>query len=156
MPTIQELADLERKVFTDVGGPAFDDNTSKFNEFLLRNAHVPKDFAEKFWVVFENELALTNFERGDVDIMISELDIAILNWKMSHAHFETTQDDVTNLDMLRAKTFMRAMRSTGGLGRERAVEATQIRQILSGEGGTSPQGGIMSSLAALNPLGKKK
>jgi hypothetical protein len=47
------------------------------------------------------------------------------------------------------------MRSTGGLGRERAVEATQIRQILSGEGGTTPTGGIMSSLAAMIP-GKKK
>jgi len=154
MLSVAELVEMEKRVgFADGSSKAFDSTEAKFNAFLLENEHVPLAFAEKFWAFFEKEMALTNLEREDVKGLMTELDIAVLNWKMGHPHFETTQDDIMNLDMLRAKLFIRAMRSTGGISRERAIEATQIRQILGGES-SAPQGGIMSAIANALP-GKK-
>lgn len=153
-PTILELAEMERRCFPDANQPQFEDSTSKFNSFLLSNDKVPEGMLALFWPFFDKELALSNLDKEDVKTLLLDLKIAILNRKMSYPDFEMTYEEVTNLDMMQPKTFMRAMRSTGGMGRERAIEATQIRQILGGES-TAPQGGIISSIAGMLP-GKKK
>jgi len=157
MPTLAEIADLERKVFADSAQPTFETTEARFSKWQLENENVPKGLTELFWPFFDKELALSNLMPEDVKTLLLELKIATLNFKMSHPDFEMTYEEVTNLDMLRPKTFMRAMRSTGGTGRERAIEATQIRQILTGEHTTAPQGGIMSSIMGAIPgMGKKK
>jgi hypothetical protein len=153
MPSIIELAEMERQVFGAAQQPQFDSTDAKFAKFLLENDNVPKGMLELFWPFFDKEIANTNFEKADVDSILLDLNIAILNFKMSHPDFEMTYEEVTNLDMMRPKAFMRAMRSTGGVSRERALQATQIRQLLGGES-QAPQGGIMSSLGGL--IGGKK
>jgi len=150
MPSIEELVMLQRAVEQTATPSAFESESIKFAQFMLENnnKNIPEHLLVQFWPFLDVEQALTNLNPPDVKLLMDELRIATLNIKMAHPDYEKSYDDVTNWDGMRAKTFSKLMRSTGGMQRERALQATQIRQLLTNEG-DSAKGGILSKLGGM-------
>jgi hypothetical protein len=157
MAGILELAQMDRSV-SQMGGQdnfqGLDSENLRFAKTLLDDdfKNIPTDFlpiiTKTFWVFRDKELALTNLEPNDVDILMSDLRIAILNYKQSIPDYELSYDKIISLDQMYAKVYVKLKRSTGGMNRERAMLTMQIKQFLTNEQERSG-GGIMGTIKGM-------
>lgn len=151
MAGILELKQLEKESdnFSEEQVKNFETESYRFIKFLLENEkNMPENLVALFWPFFDKEMALSNFSDRDVALLMDDLRISILNLKMSIPDFKKTYNDIIHLDNLKPKFFAKIKRSTGGMNRERALEATQIRQFLTNET-EQVRGGILSRLAGI-------
>ena len=121
----------------------------RFLQMILENEkNHPEELDKLFWPFFDKEQALTNFTDVDVKVQMENLHIAILNYKMSIPDYRKTYNDIIHLDNMRAKLFAKVKRSTGGLNRERAIQATHIKQLIANEQEVA-KGGILSRIGGI-------
>lgn len=148
---LQDLKFLESKQALQEM-PKMKSETRELIEILVEDDKaklgVPKDISEKFWVFFDKELALSNLEKADVQQILHISNILRIDSLLEQPDYKINFDDIKHLDMIQLKAFIKAKRSTGGLGRERGLVATQIRQIWTPEM-QRPSGGIMSKIGGI-------
>lgn len=126
----------------------FEAENLNFSRFLLEEDIdlLPKGFAENFWVAFDKELALTNLNDIDVQAILERIDLVRLDTIMQTPDFRLNWDAIKHLDQLGIKTFVKAKRSTGGINRERAMLASEVKQFLTNEI-EGVKGGFLSKIA---------
>lgn len=151
MASLEEMLALQKMTETTPIQTGFEGESIRFAQFLLEdhNKNIPEMFLKQFWSFFDIEPALTNLTDQDCALLMHDLRIAILNYKMSLPDFQKSYSDIMYLDQLETKFFAKIKRSTGGVNRERALQATQIRQFLTGDGESSARGGILSRIGGM-------
>lgn len=152
MADLLELAAIE-KAEKDVQGKlegGFESESFRFGKLILEDKleGLPEDIKRKFWIVFDKELSLSNFQPEDIRWFSLYLDILKIDMMESQPEMNMTFDAAMNFDMLKMKTVAKTLRSTGGMIRERGLLAQQhqIKQFITSEG-ERPQGGIMSKIS---------
>jgi len=158
--TLEDLERLDKQIASQEAEQraTFESETNRFSEFLLEDnlRNIPKTFMgnndnaflQDFWIAFDKEMALTNLEPNDVRYIMDHFEIARLNALMRHPDYKLDFNDVSQLNLAKMKIFIKAKRSTGGINRERALIASQIRQFLTNEQET-PKGGIFGRIGAI-------
>ena len=114
---------------------AFESESLRFQQGLIKSTdeNTPKYMPRNFWAFFDSELPLTNLNPQDVQKLMMVLKVTTLYGKMAIPDYKKSYEDLQFLSQLRVKAFSRMMRSTGGMQRERALQATQIHQVISNE-----------------------
>lgn len=149
MAGILELSQMEKTGQQLAQDTGFETESYRFIKYLLEHdKNLPAGVMEKFWPFFSKQMTLSNFNDKDVMTLLDDLKIAILDFKMSIPDFKKTYDDIMILDGLRPTVLAIVKRSTGGMMRERALEATQIKQFLTNEQERT-SGGIMAKLGSI-------
>jgi len=150
MATINELEELQQteKIF-DESSSGFESETFRFGKLILEDdtRFVPEDMMEKFWITFDKEMALSNFEKDDINWMMLNLDIAKIDLMLNSYESEIDFDKIRNFDLMRMKMLAKIKRSTGNMTRERALFAQQhqIKQLIMNEP-DQPKGGILGRI----------
>lgn len=148
MADIDQLVAINKLEETARNSPGFESESTRFAKFQLdsKDENTPSNLPHDFWAFFDNEMALSNLNPQDVEKLMQVLKVATIYSKMATADYSKTYQDFMFLSQLRAKFFARVMRSTGGIQRERAIQATQIHQVLSND---TPQvrSGILQRVA---------
>ena len=154
---IEDLKFLDAKNL-DREKPILKGDLRELGEFLLeddpKKISVPEEFRKRFWIVFDKELALSNFDKDDVKRLMFSLDIIKLDVLIGTPDFEVSFEDMMQFDEIEMKAFVKIMRSTGGVNRERSLLTTQIKQFLT-RSMDQPKGGFLSKFGAMLP-GRKK
>lgn len=108
----------------------FEGEQWKFSQRLLDNDEItPKFIIENFPAFMDREMALTNMDKDVVKRIMLYYDIAKIDYMMSKPDFKHNFEELRMIDQARVKTLCKALRSTGGPDRERALITTQIREL---------------------------
>ncbi len=131
---LQELDNAEKNALKpelDI----FENETAKFNKFLIENdpTILPKSIKENLWVFTDKELAISNLDKDDIKRGLLWFDIAKIDWMMSQPDYKLDFNTIANIDQARFRALVRMKRSFGGMERERALIATQIKEIRTPE-----------------------
>jgi len=110
---------------------------------------VDPELRKRFWLVFDKELALSNFDKQDLEWLMLAFDCAKIDYMMSKYEDEIDFKKLQHLDMIKLKFIAKLRRSVGGMMRERALFAQQhqIKQVMVSEK-DQPSGGILSKIAS--------
>jgi hypothetical protein len=108
----------------------FEGENAKLKKFILENdAIVPQAEIESFWGFMDKENELTNFDKNDIKIGLLWYDIAKINLMRSMPSYQFTYPLSRMIDQGRWKFLVKAKRSTGDTQRERALLATEFREL---------------------------
>jgi len=136
----QELLELKELSKNDDSNLQYDSNyfdqqVLQFNKFIIENDRtiLPPDIEKYFWVFNDKELALSNFDNNDIKRIMLWFDIAKINYMMGIPDYKLTFDMMRDIDEMWVKTLAKIKRSSGGMERERALLATQIKEIRTPE-----------------------
>lgn len=126
----------------------FESELARFNKFLIQNDEqlLPMNITEKFWAFMDKEVSLSNLSKDDIRYCMLKFSIAKINAMMSMPDYKLTFETIANIDQAELKTFLKAKRSIGGPDRERALIATQIKEIRMTEKEQKVRGNIFSRL----------
>jgi hypothetical protein len=113
----------------------FDQEMMRFHKFLIENDEtlMPPEIKDKMWVFMDRELAVSNLDKDDIKRGLIWFDIAKIDWMMSQPDYKLSFETMRNLDQMRFRALVRMKRSFGGMERERALIATQIKEIRTPE-----------------------
>lgn len=143
---LNELEEREQEM-QQSGQGQFESENFKFGELLIKDdmTNWTKGVAEKFPIIFDKEMALSNLTEKDIKWFMIQLDIAKIDYMMSRPEMDLDYAEVQNFDMLKMKARAKLMRSTGGMMRERGLFAQQhqIRQFITDNQGNKASGGII-------------
>jgi len=132
--------------------PEIKSDGREFAEFLLEDEQkkikVPENFMSNFWISFDKEMALTNLTDDDIKKLMLTQKIVRLDTIMEQPDFKLKFHDLKHLDQVEMKTFIKSKRSSGGMGRERALLATQIKQFKADAESDRPRGGMLSKIGS--------
>jgi hypothetical protein len=124
----------------------FEGEMHKFNKFLIENGNLPSKVEDNFWAFMDKEMAISNLEKEDIKRGLLWFDIAKIDVMMSQPDYKLDFETIKNIDQARFKSLVRMKRSFGGMERERALLATQIKDIRTSETERAKEGNILSRI----------
>ncbi|GEM_PF-5355638 len=122
---------------TEYGGDFFNYFTD-----LIKIKNVPEHIQAMLWGIANPVHTITNFEEGDIKIMMREFDTILTVWEMSIPEYEGTYELYSNFRQLEILFYSMIKRSSER-GFERRMQATQIQQkeiSYAGEADNKPSG----------------
>lgn len=162
MAELAELiaADKENRPIKRGTDDGFESESYRFAKIILKDDdilnNIPLNMPEIFWICFDKELALSNFQPEDVRWFLQQFEMAKIDYMMSRPEEDLTFDEIRQFEMMRMKIIAKLKRSEGGMLRERALFAQQhqIRQFMTNEI-SQPSGGILSKIGGFLGGGKR-
>lgn len=147
MQQILELQELSRQDNSTLKPEPdyFENENTKFQKFLIENDEsiLPPMIKKKLWVFTDKELAISNLDKEDIKRGLLWFDIAKIDWMMNQPDYKLDFGTIADIDQTRFRALVRMKRSFGGQDRERALIATQIKEIRTPE---RKSGGIISRI----------
>lgn len=133
---------MDRQISSGMSSP---DN--KLIEFLVNDRSIPKKFRRNtFWAFSDKEMAITNFEKKDIQKEMLSLSIANKFYMMSKPDYDHSWEDEIAYSNMRAKFFAKTRRAIDGF--ERKMQVSQIRDFHSDAGKQRGSGGIVNSITS--------